>query len=236
MTCLSGLRRAGALTVALAALQIGCRGDRQAADDLPADTAATDSALLGAADTHELEFLRWWAGHARRAALHLPEADPPAPVQSVARYALAGADTAAGGESQVGILDVVRQNATLADSPGTFTVFAFPEWERQLRLWVPEDGEHCVRQQAALIIGSGEPARFDVNPLCQAANVQYDLNGVAITAYYPLAEGQPWIEFALNATPCSPVYLFRWSADKEAMELVHALRTCADVSRPPFAA
>jgi hypothetical protein len=234
MTWLLRPRHAAVLTLTIAALNAGCRADRRASDTAPPDSSVSDSAMLGAADSSEVTFLRWWVGHARRVALHLREEDPPAPVDSRAEYALAGADTAAG-DGGVAILDLVRQGATLPDIPGTFSVFAFPEWERQVRLWVPENGDHCVQQQAALVIGGGDPARFELNPLCQAANVPYDLDGVAIRAYYPTADAQPWIEFSYDATPCSPVYLFRWATDREAMELVHALRDCSDAARPPFA-
>ncbi len=207
-----------------------CRGD----DETPAaearDSTAMESARGGAVDSVESTFLAWWLPHARRVALRETADETPVPVATLTRYALAGGDTLQRGNGVV-VLDLVRQNAALPNTVGTFQVYAFPEWEQQLRLWVPEDREHCVQQQAALVLGDGAPARFQLNPLCQAANVPYDIDGVAMRVYYPRADGPPWIEVTYEGQPCAPIYLFRWFADREAVELVHGIPTCSEVPR-----
>jgi hypothetical protein len=212
------------------AITVGCRGDDEAPDAEATDSAAIDSMRIGPVDSAESAFLTWWMPRARRVALHLAGEDTAAPVATLSRYALAGGDTLARANGVV-VLDLVRQNATLPDSPGTFQVYAFPEWEQQLRLWVPEDSEHCATQQAALVLGDAAPARFPLNPLCPAANVPYDIDGVGLRVYYPRADGSPWIEVTYEGQPCAPIYLFRWFADREAVELVHAVTSCDEVPR-----
>jgi len=210
----------------LTAAVLGCRGDRdQSAGEL-ADSATTDTTSLGATDSVEIAFVRWWRAHANNVALrqNQPEAQPQ--ISNRIIFKLAGADTLATGDTEVQILDLVRQNATLPNAPGTFRVFEFPEWERQLRLWVPEDGPDCAQQQAALTIGGGEPTRLDLNPFCQSANLPYDVDGVAITAYFPHPEGAAWIEFAYDVSPCAPVQLFRWSPVLENVQLVQTIQEC----------
>jgi hypothetical protein len=193
------------------------------------DTTNIDSGLRGTAGSTEDPFLQWWRQHARRVALGLREPESAAPVNDLARYALAGADTTVvGAPETVEILDLERQNATLPNTKGAYQVYAFPDWERQLKLWVPEDSKECARQMAALVIGGGEPTFFPLNPLCQAANVPYDVDGIAITAYYPRADGAPWIEFVYNTTPCATLHLFRWASDRERLEPVRAVRSCEE--------
>jgi hypothetical protein len=217
------------LPLLLLAAAWACRDRREPAPE-PVDSTALNPERVGPVDSAESGFLQWWLPHARRTALRLAEPENAPPVATRARYALAGADTLAGGDTLL-ILDLIRQNATLPDSPGTFQVYAFPESEQQLRIWVPEDGPDCVQQQGALVLGDGPPRHFPLNPNCPAANLAYDIDGVAITTYYPHAAGPPWIEFSYNVQPCAPLYLFRWFADREAVELVHAIPTCSELPR-----
>ena len=155
---------ASALPLLLAAAALACRGDRSRSADELADSTAADTASLGATDSVEIGFVRWWRAHANNLALrqNLPESAPPVSNRIV--FKLAGGDTVANADGQVQILDLVRQNATLPNVPGTFRVYEFPEWERQLHLWVPEDGPQCAQHQAALTMGGGEPTRLDLKP------------------------------------------------------------------------
>ncbi len=214
----------------LAGLAQGCRGDRNGRATEAGDTTAADTSRLGATDSVEIAFVQWWREHANRTVLRLAQEDPQAPVSNILVFKLAGGDTVAA-DTEMQILDLVRQNATLPNVPGTFQVYEFPEWERELHLWVPEDSPQCAQQQAALVMGGGEPTRFDLNPLCQSANVPYDIDGISITAYFPHPEGAAWIEFAYDVTPCSQLQLFRWSPELESLQLVQTIRECPQVPR-----
>src|SRR5262245_39763475 len=131
------------LLVALSTL--GCqRDDANQLRSAIVDTTAVESPARGTASASEDPFLQWWRQHARKVALGLREPEPTAPIHDLARYALAGADTTVvGAPETVEILDLERQNATLPKVKGTYQVYAFPDWERQLKLWVPEVSKDC---------------------------------------------------------------------------------------------
>src|SRR5262245_21735486 len=92
-----------ALPLLFALAATACRGDRNRNASEPADSTASDSSSLGATDSVEIAFVRWWRAHAAAKALRQPATDSVAPVSNVIVYKLAGGDTVASGDQQVQI-------------------------------------------------------------------------------------------------------------------------------------